>query len=168
MSLPEAPNSILVICTRRIGDVVLVTPVMRSLKTKWPDTEIHALVFEGTEGALENNPDVARVIKSPPSPAARTATRSRAQHIESAEDNHAAQDDHRWGVLAEVEDRSCQPARDAKSSGARHRVLLICGDSGIPASCRRINTNQRVRPVHRCSSFHANRRAGPRKRQKLQ
>jgi len=62
MSLPEAPNSILVICTRRIGDVVLVTPVMRSLKTKWPNAQIHVLVFEGTEGALENNPDVARVI----------------------------------------------------------------------------------------------------------
>src|ERR1700731_1573957 len=62
MLLPGAPNTILVICTRRIGDVVLVTPVMRSLKTKWPDAEIHVLVFEGTEGALENNPDVARVI----------------------------------------------------------------------------------------------------------
>jgi heptosyltransferase III len=62
MSLPEAPNSILVICTRRIGDVVLVTPVMRSLKTKWPNAQIHVLVFEKTEGALENNPDVARVI----------------------------------------------------------------------------------------------------------
>jgi len=62
MRLPDAPNTILIICTRRIGDVVLVTPVMRSLKTKWPEAEIHVLVFEGTEGALENNPDVARVI----------------------------------------------------------------------------------------------------------
>jgi heptosyltransferase-3 len=58
----KPPKTILVICTRRIGDVVLVTPVMRSLKTRWPDAEIHVLVFEGTEGALENNPDVARVI----------------------------------------------------------------------------------------------------------
>jgi heptosyltransferase-3 len=62
MLLPEAPNRILVIGTRRIGDVVLITPVIRSLKTRWPGAEIHVLVFEGTEGALENNPDIARVI----------------------------------------------------------------------------------------------------------
>jgi len=58
----ETPNRILVIGTRRIGDVVLITPVIRSLKARWPAAEIHVLVFEGTEGALENNPDVARVI----------------------------------------------------------------------------------------------------------
>jgi heptosyltransferase III len=58
----SAPRSILVVCTRRIGDVLLTTPFVRSLKAKWPDTPIDMLVFRGTEGAVENNPDVRRVI----------------------------------------------------------------------------------------------------------
>ncbi len=62
MLLRESPKRMLVVCTRGIGDFVLATPVMRSLKHKWPDGDIHALVFEGTEGALENNRDVSRVI----------------------------------------------------------------------------------------------------------
>ncbi|WP_442808633.1 glycosyltransferase family 9 protein [Trinickia soli] len=56
------PRSILVVVTRRIGDVLLTTPIVRSLKAKWPDTPIDMLVFRGTEGVLEGNPDVRRVI----------------------------------------------------------------------------------------------------------
>lgn len=56
------PSSILVICTRRIGDVLLATPVVRSLKTHWPAAHIDMLVFQGTEGVLEHNPDIRRVI----------------------------------------------------------------------------------------------------------
>jgi len=56
------PRSILVICTRRIGDVLLATPVVRSLKARWPDAQIDMLVFNGTAGVLENNPDIRRVI----------------------------------------------------------------------------------------------------------
>lgn len=56
------PRNILVASTRRIGDVLLTTPLIRSLKAKWPDTPIDVVVFRGTEGVLENNPDVRRVI----------------------------------------------------------------------------------------------------------
>ncbi len=56
------PRSILVICTGHIGDVLLSTPVVRSLKLRWPDVSIDVLVFIGTEGALENNPDIRRTI----------------------------------------------------------------------------------------------------------
>jgi hypothetical protein len=62
MLLGESPKQLLLVCTGRIGDVVPATPVMRSLKHKWPGAEIHALVFEGTEGAIENNRDVSRII----------------------------------------------------------------------------------------------------------
>lgn len=58
----RVPRSILVTCTRRIGDVLLATPLVRSLKAHWPDTPIDILVFRGTEGVLEHNPDVRRVI----------------------------------------------------------------------------------------------------------
>lgn len=54
------PEEILVIITRRIGDVLLATPLIRSLKRAWPDTAIDALVFSGTQEILAANPDVRR------------------------------------------------------------------------------------------------------------
>lgn len=62
------PARILVIATRRIGDVLLVTPLIRSLKNAWPDSRIDALVFEGTEGILSGNPDLDGVLAIPPRP----------------------------------------------------------------------------------------------------
>lgn len=60
---PErAPRTILVAATRRIGDVLLTTPLIRSLKARWPQAQIDVLVFRGTEGVLEGNPDVHRII----------------------------------------------------------------------------------------------------------
>jgi len=56
------PRSIVVTATRRIGDVLLTTPLIRSLKASWPDTPIDVVVFRGTEGVLEHNPDIRRVI----------------------------------------------------------------------------------------------------------
>lgn len=55
------PRRILVIVTRRIGDVLLATPLIRSLKQAWPQSQIEALVFEGTQGVLNGNADVAAV-----------------------------------------------------------------------------------------------------------
>lgn len=57
----DVPRRILVIVTRRIGDVLLATPLIRSLKQAWPDTRIDALVFAGTQGVLAGNPDVDEV-----------------------------------------------------------------------------------------------------------
>lgn len=59
------PYRILLICTRRIGDVLLATPVARSLKRAWPQAELHYLVFKGTEGVLEGNPDIDQIIAVP-------------------------------------------------------------------------------------------------------
>jgi len=57
-----APASVLVVVTRRRGDVLLVSPLIRSLKAAWPQAGIDVLVFAGTQGVLEANPDVRRVI----------------------------------------------------------------------------------------------------------
>jgi heptosyltransferase-3 len=61
----QPPRRILLICTQRIGDVLLATPVARSLKQAWPEAELHFLVFKGTEGVLEGNPDIDRIIAVP-------------------------------------------------------------------------------------------------------
>lgn len=55
----------LLVCTQRIGDVLLSTPLARSLKHAWPEAELDALVLPGTQGALEGNPDIARIIALP-------------------------------------------------------------------------------------------------------
>lgn len=67
---PELPKNprILVIALRRLGDVLLTTPLIGSLKRAYPDSMIDALVFAGTEGILAGNPDLTNVITMPPRP----------------------------------------------------------------------------------------------------
>jgi len=62
------PASVLIVVTRRIGDVLLATPVVRSLKHAWPETALDMLVFEGTEGVVTANSDLRRVLTVPERP----------------------------------------------------------------------------------------------------
>jgi lipopolysaccharide heptosyltransferase III len=59
------PKKILVVVTQRIGDVLLSTPLIRSMRRAWPQARLEVLVFSGTEGVLQGNPDVDRVISVP-------------------------------------------------------------------------------------------------------
>ena len=68
VNLPISVNSALVVCPRRIGDVLFATPVVRSLKSAYPRAAIDMLVFEGTEGIVSANPDVRRVLTIPQRP----------------------------------------------------------------------------------------------------
>ncbi len=62
------PRTILVVVTRRIGDVLLATPLIRSLKRAWPEASVDVLVFEGTQGVIEDYADVRRILQIPPRP----------------------------------------------------------------------------------------------------
>lgn len=62
------PQRILVVMTRRLGDVLLVTPLIRSIKQAWPGAALDVLVIEGTEGFLSSNPDVSQLITVPQQP----------------------------------------------------------------------------------------------------
>ena len=68
MSALVPPRSVLLIVTRRIGDVLLATPLMRSVRQAWPEAALDVLVFEGTEGMITANADVRRIIKVPERP----------------------------------------------------------------------------------------------------
>ena len=61
----NGPASALVVVTQRIGDVLLATPLIRSIKRAWPHAAVDALVFEGTEGVIAANPDIRRVLAIP-------------------------------------------------------------------------------------------------------
>lgn len=58
----KIPRRILVVATLRIGDVLLTTPLIRSLRRVWPHANISVLVFAGTEGILQNNPDIDGIV----------------------------------------------------------------------------------------------------------
>jgi heptosyltransferase-3 len=74
IELPDRPR-ILVVALRRIGDVLLTTPLIRSLRRAWPQATLDALLFVNTAGIVNGNPDIDHVIAMPVRP---TATESAA------------------------------------------------------------------------------------------
>lgn len=61
-------DKILVIATRQIGDVFLVTPLLRSIRKAYPQARIDVLAYKHTNGLLENNPDIDHQILVPEHP----------------------------------------------------------------------------------------------------
>jgi heptosyltransferase-3 len=57
----KPPSSVLIVVTRRIGDVLLATPLIRAIKRAWPEAAVDALVYAGSEGVLAGNPDLRKV-----------------------------------------------------------------------------------------------------------
>lgn len=64
IALPSRPR-ILIVALRRLGDVLLTTPLIRSLRQAWPDAQIDVLVFADTAAILDGNPDLNRMIAMP-------------------------------------------------------------------------------------------------------
>jgi heptosyltransferase-3 len=62
------PRKILVIATPVMGDVLLSTPLVRSLAVAWPDAAIDVLTRPGGAAVLEGNRDVHDVIELPKKP----------------------------------------------------------------------------------------------------
>jgi len=60
--LKSAPRRILVIAMRYLGDLLLTTPLLHSLREAWPEAELHVLVFKNTAAMLAGNPDIDRII----------------------------------------------------------------------------------------------------------
>jgi heptosyltransferase-3 len=69
--IPLPPHArVLVITLRRLGDVLLTTPLIRSLRRGLPGARVEVLVHAGTEGILAGNPDIDAVITIPQRPSA--------------------------------------------------------------------------------------------------
>ncbi len=69
LALPPQPR-ILVVALRRLGDVLLTTPLIRSLRQAHADATIDALVFDDTAAILAGNPDLSGVVSMPARPTA--------------------------------------------------------------------------------------------------
>ncbi|HYI86555.1 MAG TPA: O-antigen ligase family protein [Burkholderiales bacterium] len=64
----RAPRTIVVLTLRRLGDVLLTTPLVRSLRRAYPEATIDVVVYAGQEGMLQGNPDCSNVIAVDPYP----------------------------------------------------------------------------------------------------
>ena len=53
---------ILITKFRSVGDVILLTPLIRNLKYSYPDSEIDLMVNKGTEVLITHNPNINQII----------------------------------------------------------------------------------------------------------
>lgn len=61
----DAPNKILIMLPNNLGDVIMTTPVLEGLKTKFPECFCSYFVEEGFEAGIENNPHCDEIIQFP-------------------------------------------------------------------------------------------------------
>ncbi|MDA8415696.1 MAG: glycosyltransferase family 9 protein [Betaproteobacteria bacterium] len=64
-SLPICHPSFLVISTLRLGDALLTTPLIHSLRINYPHSRLDVLVLKGVKGIFEGNPDIDHIIEVP-------------------------------------------------------------------------------------------------------
>jgi heptosyltransferase-3 len=56
-------DRVLLIVTRRIGDVLLSTPLLRSLRQAYPQATIDVMVYRGVGAILHGNPDIDALVE---------------------------------------------------------------------------------------------------------
>jgi heptosyltransferase-3 len=117
-------KKILVIVTRRIGDVLLTTPLIRSLRRAWPEAHIDVLVFAGTEGILAGNPDINRIITVAQRPAKREHLRLLTSLWRSYDIALSTLSGDRPSLYARIAGKFCAGEVDAGSKNQWKRMLL--------------------------------------------
>jgi heptosyltransferase-1 len=63
--LPVTPKRILVIRLSAIGDVVMASPLIHALRTRYPDARLAWMVLDGHQDLLAANPELDRVFAWP-------------------------------------------------------------------------------------------------------
>jgi len=56
------PNRIIIVQTAFIGDVIIITPLIRAIKELYPKSILDVMVIPQTAGVLENNPNINEII----------------------------------------------------------------------------------------------------------
>lgn len=65
---PGSVQRILVVKPCCLGDVLMATPALRALNTRYPQAEIDVLTTEWSAVALQGNPRIARILRYPDRP----------------------------------------------------------------------------------------------------
>jgi heptosyltransferase-3 len=135
IELPARPR-ILVIALRRLGDVLLTTPLIRSLRRAWPEAHIDALVFADTAGILAGNPDLNGVVAMPPRPSALQTTSLAARLWRQYDLAISTQSGDRPTYFAILAGRQCIAPVEDRFSGRVKRALLHRSVEYVHASHR--------------------------------
>jgi heptosyltransferase-3 len=163
---------------RRLGDVLLTTPLIHSVKRAFPAASIDALVFAGTEGILSGNPDIAGVTTIPERPslgesltllrglgrrydlALTTQTGDRPTALAVFAGRQSAGPIEANGLSAAI--KGCALTRSYTTDRARHRIvdlLHLAELLEIPASaevvCPRGDIRRDLIPAHAYAVVHA-------------
>jgi heptosyltransferase-3 len=145
IKLPPRPR-ILVIALRRLGDVLLTTPLIRSIRRAWLDATIDVLVFADTAGILEGNPDINRVVTMPSRPSARQSFATAAsilRHYDLAVSTQSGDRPTGFAVLASS--RAVAPVEDRFSG--RLKKALLARSVASAASIHRVEALLRLADV---------------------
>jgi len=123
IELPERAR-ILVVVLRRLGDVILATPLIRSLRRAWPQAHIDALVFSDTAGVLDGNPDLNGVVVMPTRPRAAQSLAMAARLLRRYDLAVSTQSGDRPTYFAVIAARRAVAPVEARFNGAFKRALL--------------------------------------------
>jgi len=55
-------NKILIVQTAFIGDVIIITPLIKAVKELYPSAKVDIMIIPQTAGVLENNPNINEII----------------------------------------------------------------------------------------------------------
>ena len=129
---------ILIVQTAFIGDVILVTPLIRAVSELYPEAKIDALVVPGAAKLLENNPHLSRVLvypkrKSPLKSMAQMVRQLKAMDYEMAISPHSSGRTHLLLYLARI------PVRLGFDRGTMPRLLTL--KTAHPKGIHKINKN---------------------------
>lgn len=115
---------ILVIALRRLGDVLLTTPLISSIRRAWPNATIDALVFADTAGILAGNPDLNDVLTMPSQPSAAQSLALGARVLRRYDLAVSTQSGDRPTGFAIAAGRAALAPVEARFSGRLKRALL--------------------------------------------
>jgi len=125
LSLKTTPKRILVIAMRYLGDLLLATPLLHSLRNAYPNAQLHVLVYQNTAAILEGNTDIDKIITTSQHPSGQE-TRVLCQSIFRRYDLACAIEtgDRRYlyAWLAAPQRIALTPPKSAKDSWKRHLV----------------------------------------------
>lgn len=125
---------ILVIVLRRLGDVLLATPLIRSLRRAWPDARIEALVFAGTEGILGGNPDLEGTVVMPARPTAAQSVALARQLLRRYDLAVSTQSGDRPTLFAVLAGRRHLAPVTERTSGRMFRAILTRSVPALPVA----------------------------------
>ncbi len=133
IDLPARPR-ILVIALRRLGDVLLTTPLVRSIRRAWPNATIDILVFADTAGILDGNPDIDHIVTMPTRPSVAQSFSVAASILRRYDLSVSTQTgDRPSGFALVASSRAVAPVEDRLSGRLKKALLLrsVAADAAV-------------------------------------